>query len=124
MAKKRVIVMYHIKPGTGPDTLAKLKSLVLQDFVPAEKEAPGLLSIEVLEPPSEPIPHVPDNSATELAFIELWKDAESNNDWWAGDIFAPKSQRMKKVMAKFRSFLESPDGANVGFTQCHCTVVE
>jgi hypothetical protein len=116
--------MFNTKPGANPGTLANLKKIMLEEFIPAEKEAPGLLSIEAMDPFSEPIPHVPKNSASDFTFIELWKDAESNHDWWAGNIFAPKSERMKEVMKKFKSFLESPEGANVEFTEYHCTVIE
>ena len=124
MSKQRVVVMFNIKPGAEPGTLAKLKKLMLEEFIPAEKEAPGLISIEAIEPFSKPIPHVPNNSASDFAFVELWKDAESNHDWWAGNIFAPKSERMKEVMKKFKSFLESTEGANIEFTEGHYTVIE
>ena len=124
MAKKCVVAMFNVKPGAGPGTLAELKKLFLEDFIPAEKEAPGLLSIEVMERFSEPVPHEPTNSASDFAFVELWKDAESNHDWWAGNLFSPKSDRMKEVMKKFKAFLESPQGKYVELLDCHYSVIE
>ncbi len=124
MSKKCVIAMFNVKPGADPGTLANLKKMMLEEFIPAEKEAPGLLSIEAIERFSEPIPHEPNNSASDFAFVELWKDAESNHDWWAGNMFSPKSERMKEVMKKFKSFMESPEGANVELLDCHYTVIE
>ena len=124
MAKKRVIVLYNFKPGADPSVSATIRKMILEDFIPAEKEAPGLISIEFIERSVEPIPHEPDNKASELGFVELWEDAASNNDWWAGDIFAPKSERMKKVMGKLKSFLETPAGEYVELLDCHYTVVE
>ncbi len=124
MAKKRIVVMFNVKPGADPGTLANLKKLILEELIPAEKEAPGLLSIEAVERYSEPIPHEPNNSASDFAFVELWKDAESNHDWWAGNIFSPKSDRMKEVMKKFKAFMESPEGQYVEFLDCHYSVIE
>ena len=116
--------MFNVKTGADPGTLANLKKMMLEEFIPAEKEAPGLISIEAGERFSEPIPHQPNNSASDFAFVELWKDAESNHDWWAGNMFSPKSERMKEVMKKFKSFMESPEGANVELLDCHYTVIE
>ena len=53
-------------------------------------------------------PHYPDNSASDAAFIEFWKDAKSNFDWWGGDVTAPKSDRVKQAMKQFFAFMESP----------------
>jgi hypothetical protein len=124
MAKKRIVVMFNVKPGADPGTLGNLKKMMLEEFIPAEKEAPGLISIEVVERFSEPIPHQPDNKASDFAFVELWKDAESNHDWWAGNMFSPKSDRMKEVMNKFKEFMESPEGKYVEFLDCHYSVIE
>jgi hypothetical protein len=124
MAKKCIVVMFNVKPGADPGTLANLKKMILEEFIPAEKEAPGLLSIEAVERFSELIPHEPNNSASDFAFVELWKDAESNHDWWAGNMFSPKSDRMKEYMQKFKAFIESPEGKYVEFIDCHYSVVE
>jgi hypothetical protein len=124
MAKYRVVVMFSVKPGVSPGTLAELKKYFLEDFIPAEKDAPGLISIEACERYSEPIPHQPNNSASEFAFIELWKDAESNHDWWAGNMFSPKSDRMKEVVKEFKAVLESPEGKYIEFQDCHYSVIE
>jgi hypothetical protein len=124
MAKKRIVVMFNVKPGADPGTSANLKKWILEEFIPAEKEAPGLLSIEASERFSAPIPHQPNNSASVFAFVELWKDAESNHDWWAGNIFSPKSDRMKEAMKKFKAFMESPEGHYVEFLDCHSSVIE
>ena len=78
---------------------------------------------ELLERLGEPIPHYPDNSASDVAFVELWKDAKSNFGWWAGDVKAPKSDRMKQAMKKFFAFMESPDGQSVELFDSHYTVV-
>ncbi len=116
--------MFNVKPGAESGTLAELKKMMLEEFIPAEKEAPGLLSIEAIERFSEPIPHQPNNSASAFAFVELWKDAESNHDWWAGNMFSPKSDRMKEVMKKLKAFMESPEGQYVEFLDCHYSVIE
>jgi hypothetical protein len=116
--------MFNVKRGADPGILAKVKKLVFEEFIPAEKEAPGLLSIEKLERFPEPIPHEPNNSASDFAFIEIWKDAKSNHDWWAGDMFSPKSDRMKEVMKKFKEFLDSPDGKYFELLDCHYSVME
>jgi hypothetical protein len=89
MARKRIVVMFKVKPGADPGILANLKKIMLEEFIPAEREAPGFISIEAVERYSDPIPHEPNNSASDFAFIELWKDAKSNHDWWAGDMFSP-----------------------------------
>jgi hypothetical protein len=106
-----------------PGTLANLKRMILEEFIPAEKQAPGLLSIEAVERFSGPIPHEPKNGASDFAFVELWKDAESNHNWWAGNMFSPKSDRMKEVMQKFKSFMESPEGKYVELVDCHYSVI-
>ncbi len=124
MSKKCVIAMFNVKAGSDPGISANLKKMLREEFIPAEKEAPGLLSIELIERFRDTIPHEPDNKASDIAFVELWKDAESNHDWWAGNIFSPKSERMKEVMKKFKSFMESPEGANVELLDCHYTVIE
>ena len=124
MAKRRVLVMLSVKPGADPGTLPMLRKFLVEDFIPAEKEAPGLLSIEMDERYAEPIPHKPENGASDLAFIELWKDAESNHDWWAGDIFSPKSERMKKAMGRMGEILGSPEGKFIEFLDYHYSVVE
>lgn len=124
MAKKCVVATFSVKPGADPGILDNLKKTILEEFIPAEKEAPGLLSIEVMERFTDTIPHQPNNSAGDIAFVELWKDAESNHDWWAGNIFAPKSHRMKEVMGNFKAFLESPDGQYVEFTDCHYSIID
>ena len=124
MAKKRIVAMFNVKPGADPSTLPKLKKFILEEFIPAEKEAPGLISIEASERFSEPIPHEPNNSASDFAFVELWKDAESNHDWWAGNLFSPKSDRMKEVMQKFKALIESPEGKYIELLDCHFSVIE
>ena len=124
MAKKRIVVMFNVKPGADPGTLGNLKKMMVEEFIPAEKQAPGLISIEAVERYSDPIPHEPNNSASDFAFVELWKDAESNHDWWAGNMFSPKSARMKEVMQKFKAFMESPEGKYVEFLDCHFSVIE
>jgi hypothetical protein len=124
MSKKRIVAVFNVKPGADPDTLANLKKLVIEEFIPAEKEAPGLLSIEVVERFSRAIPHEPNNSASDFGFTELWKDAESNHDWWAGNLFVPKSDRMKEVMKKFKTFMESPQGKYIELLDCHYSVIE
>ena len=124
MSKKRIIVMFNVKPGADPGISANLKKLLREEFIPAEKEAPGLLSIEFVERFRDTIPHQPDNKASDFAIVVLYKDAESNHDWWAGNMFSPKSERMKEVMKKFKSFMESPEGANVELLDCHYTVIE
>jgi len=124
MAKKRIVAMFNVKPGADPGTLADLKKWVLEEFIPAEKQAPGLLSIEAVERFSGTIPHEPNNSASDFAFTELWKDAKSNHDWWAGNIFSPKSDRMKEVMKKFKTFMESPQGKYIELLDCHYSVIE
>ena len=123
MAKLCVVVSFKIKSGASPDVAAGLKKMLIEDFIPVEKEAPGLISIELLERLGEPIPHYPENSASAVAFIELWEDTKSNFDWWAGDVTAPKSDRMKQAAKKFFSFMESPDGKYVEFVDSHYTVV-
>ena len=123
MAKLCVVVTFKIKPGAGPEVAAGLKKMLTEHFIPAEKEAPGLISIDLLERLGEPIPHYPDNSASPVAFIELWEDAKSNFDWWAGDVTQPKSDHMKEVMKEFFAFMESSDGKNVEFVDSHYTVV-
>jgi hypothetical protein len=124
MATKRVIVMFNIKPGADSGTAAYLKKKITEEFIPAEKEAPGLLSIEFVERFRDPIPHEPINSASDFGFVELWKDAKSNHDWWAGNMFSPKSERLKKVMQDFKALMESPQGKFVELLDCHYTVVE
>lgn len=128
MAKKCIVAMFNIKPGADPGIAANLKKMMkkmmIEEFVPAEKEASGLISIDVVERFPNPIPHEPDNKASDLAFIEFWKDAESNHDWWAGNMFSPKSDRMKEVMQKFKAFMESPEGQYVEFLDCHFSVIE
>ncbi|KPL15840.1 hypothetical protein AMJ74_00550 [candidate division WOR_3 bacterium SM1_77] len=124
MAKKRIVVMFNVKPGADPATLGNLKKMMVEEFIPAEKQAPGLISIEAVERYSDPIPHEPNNSASDFAFVELWKDAESNHDWWAGNMFSPKSARMKEVMQKFKAFMGSPEGKYVEFLDCHFSVIE
>ncbi len=124
MSKKCVIAMFNVKTGSDPGISANLKKMLREEFIPAEKEAPGLLSIELIERFRDTIPHEPDNKASDIAFVELWEDAESNHDWWAGNMFSPKSERMKEVMKKFKSFMESPEGANVELLDCHYTVIE
>lgn len=113
MSKKHIIIMFNVKPSADPGISANLKKILHEEFIPAEKEAPGLLSIEFVERFRDTIPHQPDNKASDFALVELWEDAESNHDWWAGNMFSPKSERMKEVMKKFKSFMESPEGANV-----------
>ena len=124
MAKLCVVVTFKVKSGASPEASAGLKKMLIEEFIPAEKEAPGLISIELLERLRDPIPHYPDNSASDVAFIEFWEDTKSNFDWWAGDILAPKTDRMKKASQKFMAFMESPDGKNVEFFDNHYTVVE
>ena len=124
MAKKRIVVMLNVKPGADPGTLADLKKWLLEEFIPAEKEAPGLISIEAVERFSQTIPHEPKNSASDIAFVELWSDAKSNHDWWAGNIFSPKSDRMKAVMNKFKSVMESPQSKYIELIDCHYSVIE
>jgi hypothetical protein len=124
MAKKRVIVLFNIKPGAEPTLADAVKKMMIEEFMPAQKEAPGLLSIEIVERFREPIPHQPDNRASDFALVELWEDAEDNHRWWAGNMFAPKSERLKKVMQDFRAFMESPAGEYVEFLDCHYTVIE
>jgi hypothetical protein len=124
MAKRRVVVLINVKPGADPGTIPMLKKFLLEQFVPAEKEAPGLISIEVDEKYREAIPHKETNDASDLAFIELWESAESNHDWWAGDIFSPKSDRMKEVMRNFADVLQSPEGQYIEFMDYHYTVVD
>ncbi|MBC8234342.1 antibiotic biosynthesis monooxygenase [bacterium] len=123
MAQKRVIILFNIKPGAEPAIADSLKKMIIEEFIPAEKEAPGLLSIELVERFSEPIPHQPDNRASDFALVELWEDAEDNHRWWAGNMFAPKSDRLKKVMQDFKAFMESPAGEYVEFLDCHYTVI-
>lgn len=123
MAKLCVVVSFKIKSGASPEVAAGLKMMLMEDFIPAEKEAPGLISIELLERLQDPIPHYPDNRASDIAFIELWEDTKNNFDWWAGDVTAPKSDRMKQAMKKFFAFMESPDGKYVEFMDSHYTVV-
>ncbi len=48
----------------------------------------------------------------------------AHHDWWAGNMFSPKSDRMKEVMKKFKAFLESPEGKYVEFSDGHYSVVE
>ena len=122
MAKKRVIVLYNFKQGADSSLKEAVRKLVIEDFIPAEKEAPGLISIEFIEKFTDPIPHEPNNQASAFGFVELWENAESNNDWWAGNIFEPKSERMKAVMEKFGALLGSPGGELVEFLDCHYTV--
>lgn len=124
MPKKCIIAMFNIKPGADPGIAANLKKFLLEEFIPAEKEAPGLISIELIERFRDPVPHEPDNKASDIAFVEFWEDVESNHDWWAGNMFAPKSENMKKAMNKFKAFLESPEGANVELIDCHYTVAK
>lgn len=80
MSKRRVIITFNVKPGADSGALSDLKKLMLEEFIPAEKEAPGLLSIEAMERFSKTIPHVKENFARDFAFTELWEDAESYND--------------------------------------------
>jgi hypothetical protein len=124
MAKKRVVAMFNVKPGADPGTLAALKKWVCEEFIPAEKEAPGLLSIELSERYSEKIPHTSKNDASDFTLIELWKDAASNHEWWAGNLFEPKSDRMKGIMKQFKAVLESPQGQYIEFLDCHNSVIE
>ena len=119
MAKYRVVVLFHVKSGTDSSTKAELRKFFLEEFIPAEKEAPGLLSIEGSERYSGTIPHQPNNSASDIGLVELWKDAESNHDWWAGNLLSPKSDRMKEVMNKFKTYMEY-----IEFQDCHFTVIE
>ena len=123
MAKLCVVVSFKIKSGASPEVAAGLKKMIMEDFIPAEKEAPGLISIELLEKLGEPIPHYPDNSASDVAFVELWEDTKNNFDWWAGDVTVPRSDRMKQAMKKFFAFMESPEGQSVEFFDSHYTVV-
>ena len=123
MAKLCVVVSFKIKSGASPEVAAGLKKMLMEDFIPAEKEAPGLISIELLEKLGEPIPHYPDNSASDVAFVELWEDTKNNFDWWAGDVTVPRSDRMKQAMKKFFAFMESPEGQSVEFFDSHYTVV-
>ena len=124
MAKIRVVVLLNVKPGADPGILPMLRKFLLEQFVPAQKEAPGLISIEVDEKYRARIPHKETNDASDLAFVELWESAESNHDWWAGDLFSPKSDRMKEVMRNFADILQSPEGKYIEFLDCHYTVVE
>ena len=123
MAKLCVVVSFKIKPGASPEVAASLKKMLIEDFIPAEKEAPGLISIELLERLGEPIPHYPDNNASDVAFVELWVDTMNNFDWWAGDVTKPKSDRMKQAMKKFFAFMESPEGQSVELFDSHYTIV-
>lgn len=82
MAKKRVIVQFNLKPDADPALVEKYKKWVIEEFIPAEKEAPGLLSIEFVERFRGPVPHQPNNRASDFALVELWEDAEANH--WCG----------------------------------------
>ena len=85
MAKRRVIIMSTLKPGVDPAQVEKFKGFMLEEFLPALREAPGLLSVEFAERFRGPIAHAPSNRASDVALIELWQDGEANHRWWAGN---------------------------------------
>ena len=117
MTKKRVIVQWNLKPDADPALVEKLKRRMIDEFIPAEKEAPGLLSIELVERFRDPVPHQPNNRASDLAVIELWEDAEANHWWWAGN----QTERMKRAMQIANEILEPIVAESL---DCHYTVVE
>lgn len=116
MAKKRVIHQVNLKPDADPALVDKFVKWMIEEFVPAEREAPGLLSIEVVERQREPVPHQPDNRASDLALVELWEDAEANHRWWAGD----KTERLREAQKVARELLQSIVAESL---DCHYTVL-
>ena len=124
MAKLRCVVSYNVKAGADPGTLSLLRKFLIEDFVPAQREAPGLISIEVDEKYIEPVPQEGVDEASDLAFLELWVSPESHLDWWTGDNSSPRSDRLKAAMRKMDSIMQSPQGQYIESVDYHYTVVE
>jgi hypothetical protein len=105
MARYRVVVLTHVNEGVDSETRDRIREWFFEKFIPAERRAPGLKSIEMCTPYTGRIPHHKDglvNSASEFCFVELWKDPESNHEWWNGDIFNPRDNRLREVMLYFK----------------------
>ncbi len=117
LARKCAIVQANHKPDADPALVEKLKRWMVDEFVPAEREAPGLLSIEVIERFRDPIPHQPNNRASDMAVVELWKDAAANHRWWAGN----QTERLRKAMQTATELMQPIAGEML---DCHYIVVE
>ena len=117
MAKKRVIVQLNLKPDADPAQVDKFVKWMIEEWVPAEREAPGLLAIEFVERQREPVPHQPNNRASDFALIELWEDAEANHRWWAGE----QTERLREARRVARELVQ-PIAAET--LDCHYTVLE
>ena len=117
MAKKRVIVQLKLKQDADPALVEKWEKWFVEEWIPAEKEAPGLLSIELVERQRDPVPHQPNNRASDFALVELWESAEANHWWWAGN----QTERMKKVQKIGRDLVQPIAGE---ILDCHYTVIE
>jgi quinol monooxygenase YgiN len=116
MTKKLVIVQVNLKPDADPALVEKLKRCMVDEFFPAEREAPGLLSIELFERFRDLVPHQPNNRASDLAVVELWEDAEANHRWWAGK----QTERLRKAMQTLTELTRLIAGETL---DCHYTLV-
>jgi hypothetical protein len=117
MSKRRVIIRSTLKPDADPALVEKLKVFMQEEFPPALRKAPGLLSLEFAERFRGPVTHAPSNKASDFALIELWQDGEANHRWWAGN----QTERWKKVWETWRTDY-MPVFAELA--ACHYTVVE
>ncbi len=117
MAKKRVIVQLNLKPDADPDLVKKFVKWMIEQWIPAEREAPGLLSIELVERQRDPVPHQPNNRASDFALIELWESAEANHRWWAGN----QTERLREALKVARDLQQPIAGESL---DCHYTVIE
>lgn len=114
-SKYFVIVQGNLKENADPVLVEKWKRWMISEFMPAEKEAPGLISIELVERFRDPVPHQPNNRASDLAIVEFWESAEANHQWWAGD----QTERLK------RAFESGRDLDVIGeMLDCHYSVLD
>jgi hypothetical protein len=118
MAYYCVVASFQVRPRTNRETRDAIEEFFLKTFVPAEREAPGLLSIEMCTPYRGRIPHQPNNSASDYCLVELWKSYKYNHKWWDGDLSLPLSPRMQEVMGYFMENIEP----HVEIQDCHYNV--